>query len=341
MKLLLQALSGETNRRPPFWLMRQAGRHLPEYRKLRAEQPNFLKFCYTPALAVEAALQPVRRYATDGAILFSDILVIPDALGRKVAFQEKIGPVLEPIRSAEELPGYNRNRLLAHLAPVFETVETLHRTLPKETALIGFAGAPWTVAVYMVEGRGGTDHGAIRHWAESDPEGFGKLMDLLTQATSDYLIEQVKSGAEVVQLFDTWAGLLAGEPFRRWVVQPTAAIVRKLRSAYPNIPIIGFPRGSGERFETYVHDTGVNAVGIDSDVALDWARDRLQTKVCVQGNLDNKLLVQGGAAMDEAMEKILAILGKGPFVFNLGHGILPETPPEHVVRLAERVRTGA
>jgi uroporphyrinogen decarboxylase len=340
MKLLLQALQGEANRRPPFWLMRQAGRHLPEYRKLRAEQPDFLKFCYTPALAVEAALQPVRRYATDGAILFSDILVIPDALGRKVAFQEKIGPVLEPIRTAEGLPAYNRSRLLAHLAPVFETVEILHRRLPKETALIGFAGAPWTVAVYMVEGRGGTDHGAIRHWAESDPEGFGKLMDLLTQATADYLIEQVKSGAEAVQLFDTWAGLLAGEPYRRWVIQPTAAVVKKLRSAYPNVPIIGFPRGSGERFETYVRDTGVNAVGIDSDVPLDWARDRLQSLVCVQGNLDNKILVQGGAALDEAMERILVTLGAGPFIFNLGHGILPETPPEHVVRLAERVRAG-
>ena len=341
MKLLLQALRGETSRRPPFWLMRQAGRHLPEYRKLRAEQPNFLKFCYTPALAVEAALQPVRRYATDGAILFSDILVIPDALGRKVDFQEKIGPVLEPMRSAEELPVYNRSRLLAHLAPVFETMETLHKSLPAETTLIGFAGAPWTVAVYMVEGRGGTDHGAIRHWAESDPEGFGKLMDLLTQATTDYLIEQAKSGAEALQLFDTWAGLLAGEPYRRWVIAPTAAIVKRLRWACPGVPIIGFPRGSGERFETYVRDTGVDAVGIDSDVGLDWARDHLQSQVCVQGNLDNKLLVQGGAAMEEATENILATLGTGPFVFNLGHGILPETPPEHVVRLAERIRRSA
>lgn len=337
-KLLLRSLRSETTARPPFWLMRQAGRHLPEYRQLRVREPDFLKFCYSPPLAIEAALQPVRRYGCDGAILFSDILVVPDALGRKVRFEEKIGPVLEPIRGADDLPRYDRRGLLSHLAPVFEVVAGLRRALPAETALIGFAGGPWTVAVYMVEGRGGTDHGAIKRWAYEAPGEFGRLIGLLTEATADYLIAQVEAGAEAVQIFDSWAGILSEDQYRRWVIAPTAAIVARLRAVAPAVPVIGFPRASGILFQAYAEETGVNAVSIDSAVPLAWARDVLQKRVAVQGNLDNQLLAVGGPPMEAEIARILETLGKGPLVFNLGHGILPATPPENVDRLAEMVR---
>ena len=338
-KLLLQALKGQRPKRAPFWLMRQAGRHLPEYRELRAREPDFLKFCYSPALAVEAALQPLRRYACDGAILFSDILVVPDALGRKVTFEEKIGPVLEPIRTAVQVPGYDRGKMLKYLSPVFETLSRLSEAVTDDVAVIGFAGAPWTVAVYMVEGRGGTDHSAIKSWALDLPLGFDPLIKLLIDATADYLIEQVKHGAEVLQLFDTWAGVLTDEQYRRWVIAPTAEIVGRIKTVHPAIPIIGFPRGSvGDHFKLYAEGSGVDAVGIDPAVSLHWAKTVLQPLVAVQGNLDNKLLVTGGKAMEQATEEILQVLGGGRFVFNLGHGILPETPPENVAVLAARLR---
>ena len=335
--LLVRTLKGEVSARPPFWLMRQAGRHLPEYRRLRERERNFLKFCYNPDLAIEATLQPVERYRTDAAILFSDILVIPDSLGRRVAFEEKIGPVLEPIRRRADIPVYDKDRLLDHLAPVFETVKGLTKALPPEVALIGFAGAPWTVAVYMVEGQGGTDHGAIRRWSYEAPDEFSALMAVLTEATADYLIRQIDAGANVIQLFDTWSGILPEGPYRRWVIEPTAVIVRRLKQAHPDVPIIGFPRGSGALYQAYVEATGVDGVGIDSTVQLDWARQTLQSRVAVQGNLDNLLLVVGGEAMDREIDRIVATLGSGPFVFNLGHGILPQTPPDHVERLAERI----
>ena len=338
-KPLLRVLAGETVSPPPVWLMRQAGRHLADYRDLRKAEPNFLRFCYTPELAVEATLQPVRRYATDAAILFSDILVIPDALGQKVAFEEKIGPVLVPIQSAAEIPTLDPDRLISHLAPVFETVRLLRAALPAEVALIGFAGAPWTVATYMVEGRGGTDHGTIRRWAYQDVEGFSRLIGLLVDATTQYLIQQVMAGAEVIQLFDTWAGVLPETQYRRWVIKPTAEIVRRLKEACPGIPVIGFPRGSGALFPAYVAETGVDAVGIDNNVPLEWARDNLQSVKAVQGNLDNQLLIAGGPAMDAEIDRIKAMLGGGPFIFNLGHGVLPPTPPEHVERLIKRVRS--
>ncbi len=339
LKPLLRVLAGETISPPPVWLMRQAGRHLAAYRDLRKTEPNFLRFCYTPELAVEATLQPVRRYATDAAILFSDILVIPDALGQKVAFEEKIGPVLAPIQSAAEIPSLDSDCLIKHLAPVFETVRLLRASLPDNVALIGFAGAPWTVATYMVEGRGGTDHGTIRRWAYQDEEGFSRLIGLLVDATTRYLIAQVAAGAEVIQLFDTWAGVLPEVQYWRWVIEPTAEIVRRLKDACPGIPVIGFPRGSGALYPTYVANTGVDAVGIDTNVPLQWARDNLQTGKAVQGNLDNQLLIAGGPAMDAEIDRIKAVLGSGPFIFNLGHGVLPPTPPEHVERLIERVRS--
>jgi len=338
MKPFLRALRGETLETPPIWLMRQAGRYLPEYRAVRKDARNFLEFCYTPDLAVEVTLQPLRRYAFDAAILFCDILVVPDALGQHVEFREGEGPVLEPIRDAAGLAKLDTARVTDHLAPVFETLRRLSKEIPETTGLIGFAGSPWTVAVYMVEGRGGTDCGTARRWAYEDPAGFGQLMDLLVEATSLYLIEQVKNGAEAVQLFDSWAGVLSETQFRDLVIGPTKRIVARLREAAPEIPIIGFPRNAGMMYETYVAETGVDAVSMDSSVPLDFAREKLQSRCTVQGNLDNLLLIAGGEALDNEIDRILGELSGGPFVFNLGHGIMPPTPPENVARLVERIR---
>ncbi len=332
------ASAGDADDRPPFWFMRQAGRYLPEYRRLRARQPDFLSFCYTPDLAIEATLQPLRRFSPDAAILFSDILVVPDALGQEVCFVEGKGPVLQPLGSADDIRELQPARIEEHLAPVFATVHGLCEALPEQVALIGFAGAPWTIALYMVEGRGGTDGGLARDWAYRDPEGFGALVDILVEATVIYLGRQIENGAEVVQLFDSWAGLLAVDEFRRWVIAPTAAIIRRLRAAYPDVPIIGFPRAAGILYAEYVQATKVDAVGIDAGVPIDWAAKELQPACAVQGNLDNYLLKAGGWGLDQATERLLRGLGNGRFVFNLGHGVLPDTPPEHVARVADLVR---
>lgn len=318
--------------------MRQAGRYLPEYREIRSKTKNFLEFCYSPDLAVEVTLQPLRRYGMDAAILFSDILVVPDALGQGVSFVEGRGPVLEPVRSVDDLKILDTGGLHDHLAPVYETLRRLKTVLPEETALIGFAGAPWTVAVYMVEGHGGTECGTARTWAYKDPEGFSRLIEVLVEATGDYLIEQAKNGAEVLQLFDSWAGVLSETQFRSWVIEPTKALVRRLNEACPGVPVIGFPRGAGQGYENYVLETGVDAVSLDHTVGLDWARDTLQKHCLVQGNLDNQALVAGGEALEGETKKILDAFSGGPFVFNLGHGILPHTPPEHVARLAELIK---
>lgn len=336
-KLMLRALKGETLERPPFWFMRQAGRYLPEYREIRKNSKNFLGFCYTPDLTVEVTLQPLRRYHMDAAILFSDILVLPDALGQKVEFLEGEGPVLEPVRSVQEVKRLSQNRIKDHLAPVFETVNRLAREIPEQTALIGFAGAPWTVAVYMVEGQGGTKCAKIRQWADDDPEDFQVLMDLLVESTADYLSGQVENGAEIIQLFDSWAGILNEDQFRRWIIEPTRRIVEKLRETCPGVPVIGFPRNVGTLAEAYVTETGVNGVSLDQETPLDWIAGTLQPKCTVQGNLDNQLLITGGEALDRATVEILEALSGGPFIFNLGHGILPETPPEHVARVAELI----
>lgn len=337
-KLFLDALAGQTTSRPPFWLMRQAGRYLPEYREIRATATNFLDFCYTPDLAVEVTLQPLRRYAMDAAIMFSDILVIPDALGQDVAFKTGQGPILEPIRSVEALSVLNVDRVLDHLSPVFTILNRLSKEIPETTALIGFAGAPWTVAVYMVEGRGGTECGTARTWAYQDPDGFGCLMDILIEATSRYLIEQVNSGAEALQLFDSWAGVLSESQFRKWVIEPNRRIVENVRAVHPDVPIIGFPRGAGMLYPDFVKETGVNAVSLDTSIPQQWAADVVQPLCTVQGNLDNQALVAGGAAMEAEVSHILDTLGKGPFVFNLGHGILPHTPPENVERVADMIK---
>ena len=337
-KLMIRALRGETLERPPFWLMRQAGRYLPEYRELRKNTKNFLDFCYNPDLAVEVTLQPLRRFHMDAAILFSDILVIPDALGQNVEFLEGEGPVLDPVRSLEDIKKLNPDGIADYLTPVFEILNRLSREIPEETALIGFAGSPWTIAVYMVEGRGGTDHGKVLGWAENDPEDFQVLIDLLVDATSAYLIRQIESGAEIIQLFDSWAGVLNADQFHRWSVEPTRRIVERLHDRYPGVPVIGFPRNVGQLAADYVSKTGVDGVSLDQDIPLDWIAETLQPICTVQGNLDNTVLIAGGQELDRSTVNILKALSGGPFIFNLGHGVLPETPPDHVARVAELVR---
>jgi len=337
-KLFLRALAGETLATPPIWLMRQAGRYLLEYRETRKQAGGFLDLCYTPKLAVEVTLQPIRRYGFDAAIMFSDILVIPDGLGQKVWFEEGVGPLLEPVTDLEALKKLDRSRVLGHLAPVMETLKGLKASLPSETALIGFAGAPWTVATYMVGGKGSPDQGAAKAWAYRDPDGFQVLIDLLVDVTGDYLEAQVAAGAEVLQLFDTWAGSLPARQFRRFCLEPVKRLRARLKKSCPDIPVIAFPKGAGAGYETYFRETGVDAVSFDTSVDPVWAADRLQPLGAVQGNLDPLLLVAGGSEMDRAIDHLLETLGSGPFIFNLGHGIVPQTPPEHVGQLVDRVR---
>lgn len=339
-KRLLQALRGRSTDRPPFWFMRQAGRYLPEYQQLRRMEPDFLRFCYTPDLAVEATLQPLRRFRPDAAILFSDILVVADALDRNVRFMEGHGPVLEPLSDGAAIRGLSVVQVEEHLAPVYQVVRRIADVLPQDVALIGFAGAPWTVALYMIEGRGGTEGARARSWAYTEPHEFSALMDVLVEATVRHLAAQIDHGAEAVQLFDSWAGLLAADEFRRWVIAPTGEIVRQLHARYPEVPVIGFPRGAGILYAEYAEATDVDAVGLDAAVPIEWAASTLQNKCAVQGNLDNYLLKVGGAEMDRATNRLIDVLGKGPFVFNLGHGILPNTPPEHVERVAQRLHAG-
>ncbi|PHQ67701.1 MAG: uroporphyrinogen decarboxylase [Sneathiella sp.] len=335
---MLRALKGETTPRPPFWLMRQAGRYLPEYRKTRAEAGNFLDLCYNPVLAEEVTLQPLRRYGMDAAILFADILLIPDALGQPLAYKEGEGPVLDPVRSVEDLKKLNLEFIHTTLEPVYETVERLSKSIPDDCTLIGFAGAPWTVATYMVEGHGSKDYVHIKKWAYGDPEGFGQLIDMLVEATISYLGKQVEAGAEVVQIFDTWAGVLPDDMLRKWVVEPTKRIIEGLRRQYPELPVIGFPKGVGGNIIDFVTQTGVTAVSLDTGTRLEWAAREVQSLVPVQGNLDPILLVNGGPAMEARIETIIDTLGHGPFIFNLGHGIIPQTPPENVEKLSRLIR---
>ncbi|MGO8917081.1 MAG: uroporphyrinogen decarboxylase [Stellaceae bacterium] len=337
-KPLLRALAGETLALPPVWLMRQAGRYLPEYRALRQRVPGFLDLCFTPDLACEATMQPVRRFGMDAAILFSDILVVAHGLGQAVSFREGEGPVLAPIRSADAARLLSLDDFPRRVAPVYDTVARVATLLPAETALIGFAGAPWTVASYMVEGGTSRDFAAVKGWAFADPEGFGGLIDRLVEATIVYLSGQVAAGAEVVQLFDSWAGVLPEAAFRRWVIAPTRRIVAALKETHPLLPVIGFPRGAGLMYRAYFSESGVDAVGLDSTVPLAIARKTLQSMGPVQGNLDPLLLVAGGAALTEGVTAIRRQLGEGPFVFNLGHGIVPETPVEHVGELVAALR---
>lgn len=326
---------------PPVWLMRQAGRYLPEYRAIRAKAHDFLDLCFSPELATEVTLQPIRRYGFDAAILFSDILVIPHALGQTVRFVEGEGPKLDPVRNAADVARLSLDPMRAArspLAAVYETVGAVRAALPKETALIGFAGAPWTVACYMVEGGTSRDFHAVKQWAFSDAAGFALLIDKIVDATVLHLQRQVAAGADVIQLFDSHAGVLPDGAYERWVIEPNARIVKAIGATYPKLPIIGFPRGSGQRYETFVTATGVTAVSIDSVVPVDWAARHLQPHAVVQGNLDPVFLLAGGSAMRDATRAILERLGRGPMIFNLGHGVIKETPPEHVSELVACIR---
>jgi uroporphyrinogen decarboxylase len=320
--------------RPPFWLMRQAGRYLPEYCAIRNKVGDFLGLCLAPELAAQVTLQPLRRFGMDAAILFSDILVVPYALGQTIAFRRGEGPVLEPVRSEVALSRLDVVKLPERLAPVYETVRLAKAGLPAGAALIGFAGAPWTVATYMVEGGTSRDFGAVKSWAFTDAEGFQVLINLLVEATALHLVAQADAGAEVVQIFDSWAGVLPEREVDRWVMAPVAEIVRRFKARHPQVPVIGFPRGIGALYPAYVRETGVDAVSLDSTVPVGWAAEAVQSLCPVQGNLDPYMLVAGGAVLRHEAERILSVLGQGPFVFNLGHGVVPETPPEHVAELA-------
>lgn len=337
-KKLLRALAGETLSPPPIWLMRQAGRYLPEYRETRAKAASFLDFCFTPDLAVEATLQPIRRYGFDAAILFSDILVIPHALGQRVWFEEGSGPRLEAIETAADLATLSATHLHERLAAVYETLRRLRAELPAETALIGFAGAPWTVASYMVEGGSSRDFAHAKLWAYQRPDEFQRLIDLLTAATADYLVAQVEAGAEVLQLFESWAGVWPEPAFRRWCLEPAKEIRQRLRLAAPAVPMIQFPRGAGALYAACAAEGGFEGLSLDTTVPLDWAGKVLQGQATLQGNLDPLVLVAGGEILRRETARILGALGNRPFVFNLGHGIVPETPPEHVAALVEQIR---
>ncbi|MCB1498159.1 MAG: uroporphyrinogen decarboxylase [Bauldia sp.] len=322
---------------PPIWLMRQAGRYLPEYRSLRAEAGSFLDLCLDPVRAAEITLQPVRRFDLDAAIVFSDILMVPYAFGRNLSFVAGEGPKLDPI-DAGAIAGLDVSRVAERLAPVFETIGRVDDLLADELSLIGFCGAPWTVATYMVAGHGTSDQGPARLMAAREPELFQVLIDRLVEASVISLLGQIRAGADVVQIFDSWAGILNDDDFDRWSIAPTRRIVEAVRKEAHAIRIIGFPKGAGLRLERYVRQTGVDGVGIDWTVPLDFARDRLQPLAAVQGNLDPLVLVAGGAGLDRAIDAILEAMRGGRFIFNLGHGIVPETPIAHVERLIARVQ---
>jgi len=337
-KKLLDVLSGERQAVPPVWMMRQAGRYLPEYRALREKAGGFLDLCFNPELAAEVTLQPVKRFGFDAAILFSDILVVPLALGRKVEFLAGEGPKLEPLIDAAGLKTLRGGINQAVVGKVYETVRRVRASLDEKTTLIGFCGAPWTVATYMVAGEGTPDQAPARMFAYRDPETFAQLIDRLAEASIDYLVGQLQAGAECVQVFDTWAGVLSQGEFDRWCVAPTKKIVDGVRVKVPGAKIIGFPRGVGSKLWRYVKDTGVDAVGLDWMQGLIYARDHIQTLKPVQGNVDPLALLAGGAALDREVDAVMQALAGGPFIFNLGHGILPETPIAHVEQMLKRVR---
>lgn len=336
--VLLRALSGETLPTPPVWMMRQAGRFLPEYREIRAKAGSFLSLCYNPTMAAEVTLQPIRRFGFDAAILFSDILVVPQALGQKLWFIQGEGPRLEPVTDVKRLGEIDREAHAERLAPIIETVRRVRVSLPKGTAFIGFCGAPWTVATYMVAGRGTPDQGPAKALFTRDPALFQEIIDRIVAASIDYLGAQIEAGVDVVQIFDSWAGSLGTDDFERWCIVPTRRIVEGVRARHPQARIIGFPRGAGRLIPRYVRATGVDAVGLESDIDRNYARDEIQSLVPVQGNLDPLVLRAGGPELEREVTAVRAAFGGGPFVFNLGHGILPDTPIAHVERLLAAVR---
>ncbi|WP_207779331.1 uroporphyrinogen decarboxylase [Zavarzinia aquatilis] len=337
-KRFLKALNGETVDRPPFWFMRQAGRFLPEYRAVRATTKDFVSFCLDSEKACQVTLQPIERFGMDAAILFSDILIVPHGLGQNVRFVEGEGPRLDPVTDDAGVARLTMEGFETRVGAVYETVRLLAKRLPSDVALIGFAGAPWTVATYMVAGEGTSDQKPARLWAYRDPEGFGRLIDLVTEATIDYLAAQVEAGAEALQIFDTWAGSLPEDEMACWVFAPIARIRAALKARFPHVPVIGFAKGIGALLPRFAPATGVEAVGLDAGIPLDFVRDYVQPTAIVQGNLDPLLLVAGGDALRRRTETILRTLGPQRFVFNLGHGIVPETPPAHVGEVARIIR---
>jgi uroporphyrinogen decarboxylase len=335
---LLNVLKGERLDPPPVWMMRQAGRHLPEYRELRARARDFLDFCYSPALAAEATLQPVRRYGMDGAILFADILLVLDAMDRGVRFLEGEGPRLEPATSAADLDRVPLETVLARLSPVGETVERVRAALDPSTTLIGFCGSPWTVAVYAVEGRGGGDKSPARMFGYRRPEEFAAMLDRLVEASAHYLAMQARAGADALMLFESWAEGLPEDAFERWVIQPTAKLVARVRELGVAAPILGFPRGSGALLLAYAERSGVDAVGLDTAMPLAWANAALPPGMPVQGALDPARLVAGDPGLEERVRAIVDALRPRPHIFNLGHGVPPETPIAHVERVLAALR---
>jgi uroporphyrinogen decarboxylase len=341
IKSIVRVLQGERQTVPPIWLMRQAGRYLPEYRAIRQKTENFFELCFTPELAAEVTLQPVRRFAFDAAILFSDILVIPHALGQRVSFEQADGPRLDALKEPAGLETLRRNIDQAVLAPIYETIERVKIQLPIEVALLGFCGAPWTLATYMIAGMGTPDQLPARAFAYRHPDAFARLIDLLVDASASYLIRQLQAGVDAVQIFDTWAGILPPAGFDSYCVEPCARIVAKVRKQIPAAKIIGFPRGAGTKFKDYAAASGVDAVGLDWMVDFGFARDEIQSRRPIQGNLDPLALLVGGRPLDAAVDRIIEAFGGGPFIFNLGHGVLPDTPVAHVEHLVSRVRGSA
>jgi uroporphyrinogen decarboxylase len=340
-KPLLHVLSGSRENIPPIWLMRQAGRYLPEYRAIRAKAGSFLDLCFDPKSAAEITLQPIRRFGFDAAILFSDILVVPHALGQRVTFEDGEGPRLEALKEPTALKTLREELDLNRLAPVYDTIARVKQELPPSVALLGFCGAPWTLATYMVAGGGTVDQLPARQFAYRYPIEFSDLVNRLVDASARHLIRQLIAGVDAVQIFDTWAGILPSGEFRRWCIEPCAKIIHAVRREIPGAKIIGFPRGAATELERYLDAVDVDAIGLDWTVELSFARERIQSRRPVQGNLDPLALLAGGPALDRSIDDILAAFSGGPFIFNLGHGVLPETPVAHVGRLIDRVRGAA
>ncbi len=335
MKILLENLKGNMTSKIPVWFMRQAGRHLPEYLELRQKAPNFMEFCYNPKMAAEATLQPVNRYDIDGAILFSDILVIPDALGQKVSFIKGKGPQLADL----SVNSLNISNVQTHLSSIMDTITNVKAALRKDVTFLGFCGAPWTVATYMVQQQGMRDSSGARLFAYKNPQEFNHLLDILVESSVIYLSAQIEAGVDAVQIFDSWAGSLDEKGFHDYAIKPVAKIVKNLKEKYPDTPIIGFPRGGGLLVKDFIEQTEVDAVSLDQSVSLKWAAKHLQPHLCIQGNLDNQRIVAGGEEMHMAVKNILHSWGSKPMVFNLNHGFTPETPIKNVEAVIQQVHT--